>query len=119
MGKSYSELPDSTTSWIREQKLFFVSTAPLASSGHINCSPKGLDSFRILDDRPVAYQDLTGSGAKTIRNRKDNGGITIRFWDFEGPRKIVSLYEKGEVFRGGDVRLEILFHYFLHTGERA
>src|SRR5262245_63378990 len=112
MGKSYSELPDSTTSWIREQKLFFVSTAPLASSGHINCSPKGLDSFRILDDRTVAYQDLTGSGAETISHLQDNGRITIMFCAFEGPPKIVRLYGKGEVIRERDAQFENLVSLF-------
>lgn len=37
--------------------MFFVASAPLDPSGHVNVSPKGLDSLRVLDPRTVAYLD--------------------------------------------------------------
>ena len=40
--------------------MFFVATAPV--EGRINLSPKGLETFRCLDDRTLGYLDLTGSG---------------------------------------------------------
>jgi hypothetical protein len=45
--------------------MVFVATAPLSAAGHINCSPKGMDTFRILDKNSVCYMDLTGSGIET------------------------------------------------------
>ena len=36
------------------------------TGGHVNLSPKGHDSLRVLDPSTVAYLDLTGSGAETI-----------------------------------------------------
>ena len=45
--------------------MFFVATAPLSPQGRVNLSPKGLDTFRILSPKRVAYLDLTGSGNET------------------------------------------------------
>ena len=76
--------------------MFFVATAPLTADGHINCSPKGLDSLRILGPNSVAYLDITGSGAETIAHLHENGRIVIMFCSFEGPPKIVRFHGKGE-----------------------
>ncbi len=65
-------------------------------------SPKGYDTFRILDDLTVAYLDLTGSGVETIAHLRDNGRITLMFCAFEGPPKIVRLQGRGEVLEPGD-----------------
>ena len=101
MGKVFPVLDDRWKKWIGQQKMFFVSTAPLAAEGLINCSPKGLDSFRIIDELTVAYLDLAGSGIETIAHLKENGRITIMFCAFEGAPKILRLYGKGEVLKKG------------------
>ncbi|MCX8073568.1 MAG: pyridoxamine 5'-phosphate oxidase family protein [Candidatus Binatia bacterium] len=88
--------------FIERQHVFFVATAPLARNGHVNLSPKGLDSLRVLDDRTVAYLDLTGSGVETIAHLKENGRITLMFCAFEGEPKIVRVYGRGEVLEPGD-----------------
>ena len=59
MGRLYTEITPDVADWIREQRLFFVATAPLARDGHVNCSPKGLDTLRITGLRSIAYLDLT------------------------------------------------------------
>ncbi|MDA0814248.1 MAG: pyridoxamine 5'-phosphate oxidase family protein [Verrucomicrobia bacterium] len=97
MAKIFERIDESIRSWIAQQKMFFVSTAPTVIDGHINCSPKGYDSFRILDDTTVAYRDLTGSGIETVAHLKDNGRIVIMFCAFEGPPKIVRFHGEGEV----------------------
>ena len=97
MGKIYTEINDEMALWIRRQPLFFVATAPLEADGHVNCSPKGGDAFRIIDPVTVAYQDVTGSGAETIAHLRQNGRIVIMFCAFEGLPKIVRLYGTGEV----------------------
>jgi hypothetical protein len=32
----------------------------------VNLSPKGLESFRVIDPQTVTYLDLTGSGIETV-----------------------------------------------------
>jgi Pyridoxamine 5'-phosphate oxidase len=97
MGKVYEVIDEKLAEWIQEQRMFFVATAPQGDEGLINCSPKGLDTFRILDDQTVAYLDLTGSGVETIAHLKENGRIVIMFCAFEGAPNIVRLYGKGSV----------------------
>jgi hypothetical protein len=88
--------------WIAQQKVFFVATAPLAGNGHVNCSPKGGDTFRVIGDREVAYLDLTGSGIETISHLQENGRIVVMLCAFEGPPKIVRLHGTGKVVYPGD-----------------
>jgi hypothetical protein len=97
MGKVYESLTAELQGWLAQQKVFFVATAPLAQDGHINCSPKGGDTFRVLGEREVAYLDLTGSGIETAAHVQENGRIVIMFCAFNGPPKIVRLHGKGEV----------------------
>jgi hypothetical protein len=66
MGKTYDQLDKRLHGWIAAQHIFFVATAPQRRGDHVNHSPKGhADTFAVLDERPVAYLDLTGSGAET------------------------------------------------------
>ena len=64
--KVFPEIDERMADWIRGQKMFFVATAPLARDGLVNLSPKGLDTFQILDPLTVAYLDFVGSGVETI-----------------------------------------------------
>ena len=65
----------------------------------MNCSPKGMDSFRVLGPREVAYLDLTGSGVETIAHVRENGRIVFMFCAFSGPPRIVRLHARGEVVK--------------------
>ena len=102
LGKIYSELDERLTAFVAAQRMFFVSTAPLAADGHINLSPKGLDSLRVLNPREVAYLDLTGSGVETIAHLRENGRMTIMLCAFEGPPRILRLYGRGRTIEPGD-----------------
>lgn len=82
--------------FIGRQHLFFVATSPLAADGHVNLSPKGLDTMRVIDECTVAYLDLTGSGVETIAHLRENGRITLMFCAFEGKPNIVRLQGRGE-----------------------
>ena len=95
MGKTYDQIDDKLADFIRKQQMFFVATAPLSEEGHINVSPKGLDSFVILGPNKVAYLDLGGSGIETHAHLQENGRITIMFCAFDGMANIVRLYGKG------------------------
>ena len=120
MGKLYDSITPELNEWIAQQKLFFVATAPLSPDGHINCSPKGGDCFRILDPLTVAYQDYTGSGAETIAHLRENGRLVIMFCAFEGPPQIVRLQGKGEVITQNDEAfVGLVAHFPPHPGTRS
>src|SRR5262245_32375028 len=97
MGKQYQEISSELAEWIHQQRVFFVATAPLAENGFINCSPKGMDTLRIIGPREVAYLDLTGSGIETVSHLRENGRIVLMFCAFAGPPKIVRLHGSGAV----------------------
>jgi hypothetical protein len=88
MSKFYTSITDQHAAFIQSQHLFFVCTAPLNAQGHINLSPKGLDSFRILSPTRVAYMDIVGSGNETSAHLLENSRITFMFCAFGGPPKI-------------------------------
>jgi len=83
--------------FLEAQPVFFVATAPTSDDGHINCSPKGLDTFRVLDEHTVAYLDLTGSGIETVAHLRENARITLMFCAFSGRPDIIRLYGRGRV----------------------
>lgn len=95
MGQVLSEIPGDLKEWVAEQQMFFVATAPLSLQGHVNCSPKGIDSLRILGPKKVVYQDLTGSGIETIAHIRENNRLVIMLCAFEGPPRIVRFYGRG------------------------
>jgi Pyridoxamine 5'-phosphate oxidase len=102
MGKVYEQLDEALVGFIGRQHVFFVGTAPDSPDGHLNVSPKGLDCFRILGPKSVAYLDLTGSGIETVAHLRQNGRITILFCAFEGRPLILRLYGRGRVVEPGD-----------------
>ncbi len=97
MAKTYESITDDLQAFIRAQHLFFVATAPLSAEGHVNLSPKGLDCFRVLSPRQVAYLDLTGSGNETSAHLQENGRIVFMFCAFDGSPSILRLYGTGRV----------------------
>lgn len=106
--------------WIEQQKMFFVATAPSGSDCLVNCSPKGGESFRILNCNEVAYQDYMGSGIETIAHLRENGRMVIMFCGFEGPPNIVRLFGQGSVITEEDSRYgELIDHFPANEGTRA
>lgn len=102
MAKVLPEIDDQLAAWIAEQPLFFNATAPLSADGHVNLSPRGLDTFRVLGPLEVAYLDFTGSGNETAAHLAENGRITLMFCAFSGPPRILRLYGRGEVILPDD-----------------
>jgi hypothetical protein len=100
MGK-LEEIDDRLRAFIAAQHMYFVATAPLDADGHVNLSPKGLDTLRVLGARRVAYLDYVGSGSETIAHLRENGRIVLMFCAFEGPPKIVRLHGHGVVLQPG------------------
>jgi hypothetical protein len=112
MGKLFEQIDAALEAFIRAQQMFFVATGPLSADGHVNLSPKGLDTLRILDPQTLAYLDYVGSGAETIAHVRENGRITLMLCAFQGPPRIVRLYGRGEALEPQNVdfvRLRPLF----------
>ena len=97
MANRYDAISPELQAFLEAQPVFFVATAPLATDGHVNVSPKGLDTFRVLGPRQVMYLDLTGSGNETAAHVAENGRLTVMFCAFEGRPQIVRLYCRGRV----------------------
>jgi hypothetical protein len=97
MARVLDDIGTELAAFLESQPVFFVATAPNDPDGHVNCSPKGLDTFRVLDAHTVAYLDLTGSGIETVAHLRDNGRITLMFCAFTGRPDIVRLQGRGRV----------------------
>jgi hypothetical protein len=121
MAKIYDAIDDNLRTFIEEQKMFFVATAPLAPNGHINLSPKGLaGTFAVIDDRTIAYLDLTGSGVETIAHLRENGRICVMFCAFDGRPRIVRVHGTGDVVEPKDPEFERLSaHFDAYPGVRS
>ncbi len=112
MGKQFDALLPEHEAFIAKQRIFFVGSAPLAPEGHVNLSPKGYDSLRVLTPNRVIYLDLTGSGNETSSHIRENGRVTVMFCAFEGPPNILRLYGQGKVILPGTAEWELLYPLF-------
>lgn len=119
MGKFNDFIADQHLDFIRQQHMFFVGTAPLGAEGHINLSPKGLDTFRVLSPNSVAYLDIVGSGNETSAHLLENGRITFMFCAFSGPPNILRLYGHGKtVLPASEGWDELAAHFSLMPATR-
>ncbi len=100
MGKQFDSISPEIEDFIRQQKIFFVATA--MESGHVNLSPKGMDTLRILDQNRVMWLNLTGSGNETATHLLHSQRITVMFCAFEGKPLILRLYGTAKVYHHED-----------------
>jgi hypothetical protein len=120
MARTYDEITGDLAAFIERQHLFFVATAPSGDAGHVNLSPKGLDTFAVLDGHTVAWLDLTGSGIETVAHLRENGRITVMFCAFDGPPRIVRLHGRGRVLTLDEAAAEGLLDRFpAYPGRRS
>ncbi len=112
MGQTKTEITPQLADWIAKQHVYFVATAPLAEDGFVNCSPKGIDSLRVIDSQTIAYLDIAGSGIETVAHLQENSRIVIMLCAFEGPPKIVRLHGSGSVLLPGTEDFELLRNNF-------
>lgn len=102
MGKVFDAIDPQLAEWMEAQRLWFVSTAPLAADGHVNVSPRGHDTFSVLGANRVGWVDYTGSGIETIAHLRENGRICVMFTSFDGRPRIVRLHGTGTVLLPGE-----------------
>jgi hypothetical protein len=118
MAKFAASLTPSHRAFIAEQKIYFVASAP--STGRVNLSPKGMDTFRVLSTTRVGYLDVTGSGNETAAHLADNGRLTLMMCSFTASPLIFRIYGRGRAVHPGHAdwaQLRPLFGPALH-GER-
>jgi Pyridoxamine 5'-phosphate oxidase len=111
MAKVLPTIDAACRDFITRQRIFF--TASAAPGSRVNLSPRGTDSFAVLDDLTVAWLDRTGSGAETAAHLKADGRLTVMFCAFDGPPNILRLYGRGESLRpGSEAYREVLASAF-------
>jgi hypothetical protein len=119
MGKFHDNITAEHKSFIEKQHIFFVSTAPLSSEGHVNLSPKGLNCLKVLSPNRVAYMDLVSSGNETSAHTLENGRITFMFCSFEKVPNILRLYGNGyTVLRSDAEWKELSAHFTIYPSTR-
>lgn len=117
MGKKLESISQELKEFIQNQKIFFVGTA--AEEGRVNVSPKGTDSFRVIDENKIIWLNLTGSGNETAAHLLQNNRMTILFCAFEGKPLILRLYGNATIYHRRDPGYEKYVGYFpLNTGAR-
>jgi hypothetical protein len=110
MGQQYSELSERHITFISAQKIYFVGTATADSK--VNISPKGMDSFKVLDHKTIAWLNFTGSGNETAAHVQTHPRMTIMFAAFEGNPMILRLYGNATVVHHHDPEWHKLYGLF-------
>ena len=95
MGQKYPELSEKNIEFIAQQKLFFDGTA--TADSRVNISPKGMDSFRVINSNRVVWLNGTGSGNETDAHIQSSPRMTIMFCAVEGAPLILRLYGTAKV----------------------
>lgn len=113
MGKKFTEIALELQEFIKEQKIFFVGTA--AETGNVNVSPKGMDSFRVINKNKIAWLNLTGSGNETAAHLLKNNRMTIMFCAFEGKPMILRLYGTAKIYHPRDQKYQDFIDLFPET----
>ncbi len=90
MAKQFDRIEDDHRSFIEAQHIFFVGSA--ADSGHVNISPKGMDSLRILGANRIVWRNLTGSGNETAGHLLQHNRMTLMWCGFETRPLILRAY---------------------------
>jgi len=117
MSERFSKLEQKHIEFINNQHLYFVGTA--GAEGFVNVSPKGMDSFRVINDTKVAWLNLTGSGNESAAHVLENKRMTILFCSFDKQPLILRLYGTPKVVHKRDAEWEEGIALFpKHVGAR-
>lgn len=100
MADQYDELNEKHIEFIAKQHMFFVGTA--GEEGFVNVSPKGMDSFHIINNSTVAWLNLTGSGNETAAHLLEVNRMTIMFCSFDKQPLIMRIYGKAKTIHPRD-----------------
>ena len=117
MAEKFDSINKEHKAFIEAQKMFVIGSA--GSEGFINVSPKGMDSFRIIDENTVVWLNYTGSGNETSAHVQENGRMTVMFCSYDKAPLILKLYGKATVIHEKDERwAEMSAHFEESVGTR-
>lgn len=118
MSEFFDHIAPDHAAFIARQPVFFVATA--APDARINLSPKGMDTFRVLEGGTAcAWLDFGGSGNETHAHLAADGRITIMFCAFDQPALIYRIYGRGQAVLPQDSGWDALAaHFTIERGVR-
>jgi predicted pyridoxine 5'-phosphate oxidase superfamily flavin-nucleotide-binding protein len=117
MADQFDGLQSKHIEFIQRQQLFFVGTA--AAEGFVNVSPKGMDSFRVIDEQRIVWLNLTGSGNESAAHLLENSRMTVMFCSFDRQPLILRLYGTATTIHPRDREWQSLAAMFPdHPGAR-
>jgi len=111
MAEFFDVLSDEHREFVLKQPVFFIATA--APAGRVNLSPKGMDCFRVFDERRVGYLDVGGSGNETQAHLAVDDRATLMFCAFDRPALILRIYARGRATLPQDAGWEALAAHFV------
>ena len=110
MAVKFDSINKEHTKFIEAQKMFVIGSA--GADGFINVSPKGMDTFKIVDENTVVWLNFTGSGNETSAHVQENGRMTVMFNSFDKAPLILKLYGKAIVIHENDTRWDEMVAHF-------
>ncbi len=117
MAVKFDSINEGHKTFIEAQKMFVIGSA--GADGFINVSPKGMDTFKIVDENTVVWLNLTGSGNETSAHVQENGRMTVMFNSYDKAPMILKLYGKATVIHHKDARWEEMsVHFEKQVGTR-
>ena len=100
MAKRFPAFEPAHQAFVADQPIYFVATA--APDGHVNVSPKGRDSLRILGPNRLVWQNLTGSGNETAAHLLRANRMTVMWCSFTTRPLILRAYGTATVTHKGE-----------------
>ena len=100
MAKQFPSFDAAHEAFIAQQHIYFVATA--APDGHVNLSPKGRDSLRVLGPNRLAWRNLTGSGNETAAHLLRANRMTVMWCSFTTRPLILRAYGTATVTHHGE-----------------
>lgn len=110
MAVKFDKINKKHIEFIQKQHMFVIGSA--GADGFINVSPKGMDTFKIVDENTVVWLNYTGSGNETSAHVQENGRMTVMFNSFDKAPLILKLYGKATVIHQKDSRWEEMVTHF-------
>lgn len=110
MAKQLPSITQDLKEFIAQQKIFFVGTA--RADGRVNISPKGMDSFRVLNENTIIWLNGTGSGNETAAHIMEHNRMTILFCSFDQKPLILRLYGKAIAYHANESKFDDYLRHF-------
>ncbi|WP_210527836.1 pyridoxamine 5'-phosphate oxidase family protein [Rubellimicrobium arenae] len=100
MAKQFDGFEPAHQAFIADQAIYFVATA--AADGHVNVSPKGRDSLRVLGPNRLIWRNLTGSGNESAAHLLRVNRMTVMWCSFTTRPLILRAYGTASVTHHGE-----------------